>query len=465
MYRRSVGKIKPLKVLVLSHSSELGGAELSMIDLFDDWYNKGLVDPYFIVKGPVKNMGAELRKRNWSYYPVVYSAWSRRVPLERLGDIFRNAVYDTRAILEIEGIIKQIGPDVVMTNTLVAPWAAIAANLQKVPHVWFVREYGDLDHGHTMELGRRETFEDISYFSDLVVANSLTLQRHLEKYIEKSKLTTVYTPFDIDNLNEKSIEKSKSPFRHKGSLKLVITGKIKPQKGQAVAAEAVGRLVKSGENVELCVVGDHHLPDDIKPLKDAIDRYGTSDRVHLVGYQSNPYKYVKHADIGIMASTKEAFGRTTFEYLALGKPVIGANAGATPEMVIDNKTGFLYEPGSIDDMEMQIKRYLSDGDLLNRHSRDAAKKAQDMMGGENNSDSLFEKINKILQTTDPNQSHQMPHYVRKLIEYPGIGYTYMTTGSQESIPYQIYIRMRQLAKRVLVKVDKIIHKPGRRKYE
>lgn len=121
MYRRSVGKIKPLKVLVLSHSSELGGAELSMIDLFDDWYNKGLVDPYFIVKGPVKNMGAELRKRNWSYYPVVYSAWSRRVPLERLGDIFRNAVYDTRAILEIEGIIKQIGPDVVMTNTLVAP--------------------------------------------------------------------------------------------------------------------------------------------------------------------------------------------------------------------------------------------------------------------------------------------------------------------------------------------------------
>lgn len=454
-----------LKTLILSHSSELGGAELSMIDLFDDWYKKGLIEPTFIVKGPVKNMGPELRKRGWAYYPVVYSAWSRRVPLERVGDIFRNAVYDTRAIQEIEKIIKKIKPDVVMTNTLVAPWAAIAAALQGVPHVWFVREYGDLDHGHTMELGRKETFEDIAYFSNLVVANSLTLQQHLAQYINEDKLATIYTPFDIENLNERANEYIKSPFKHKDSLKVVIAGKIKKQKGQSAAAEAIGRLIRKGQDVELCVIGDHHLEEDIKPLRESIEKYGSSARIHLVGYQSNPYKFVKHADIGIMASTKEAFGRTTFEYLALGKPVVGANAGATPEMVEDSVTGYLYEAGNIDQLEERIGRYIKDRSVLQKHSKNAYRKAQQMMAGENNSDNLYKRIEEAIGGIDSDtQSRIMPHYVRKLIEYPGIGYTHMTTGSRGSIRYQIYIRMRQFAKRVLVKVDKTIHKPGKRKY-
>lgn len=452
-------------MLVLSHSSELGGAELSMLDLFDDWYKKGLIDPIFIVKGPVKNMGPELRKRKWPYHPVVYSAWSRRVPLDRADDIFRNAVYDTRAILEIEQIIQDVNPDIVMTNTIVAPWAAIAANFQGLPHVWFVREYGDLDHGHIMELGTKETFEDISYFSDMVVTNSLTLRSHLEAYIEKKKLATIYTPFDLEALHEKSLVKIASPFKRKDSLKLVITGRIAPSKGQATAAETVGSLVQQGHDVELCVIGANFLSSDIDTLNEMIRKYDIADRVHLVGQQKNPYAYVRLADVGIMASQKEAFGRTTFEYLALGKPVVGANAGATPEMVIDGETGFLYEHGNSKNMEMQILKYLKNPETITAHSKAALAKTKYMMNGQHNADNLFEKIEKIVEAPSASlRGPRMPHYVHKLLEYPGVGHKHMTTGTKGSIKRQIYIRMRQKAKVVIVKADKIINKPGKRRY-
>ena len=44
-------------------------------------------------------------------------------------------------------------PDLVVTNTVVAPWGAFAAKALGIPHAWFVREYGDLDRS---EASRRQ---------------------------------------------------------------------------------------------------------------------------------------------------------------------------------------------------------------------------------------------------------------------------------------------------------------------
>src|SRR3990167_11562423 len=131
---------KSIKVLVLSHSSELGGAERSMLDLFDYWTEQGLVEPHFVIRQPIKNLAKELRNRGWPYNAIHYTNWSQRNPSIRAEDIFRNASYNTKTIFAVEKLIKKIKPDIVMTNTIVSPWAALAAHFQMVPHVWFVRE-------------------------------------------------------------------------------------------------------------------------------------------------------------------------------------------------------------------------------------------------------------------------------------------------------------------------------------
>lgn len=58
-----------------------------------------------------------------------------------------------------------------------------------------------------------------------------------------------------------------------------------------------------------------------------------------------------------MSSPHEAFGRVTVEYMMAGIPVIGRNGGATPEIIIDNETGLLYN--SVQELSDKLK-YLID---------------------------------------------------------------------------------------------------------
>ncbi len=436
---------RKIKVLILSHSSELGGAERSMLDLFDYWTSKGLVEPHFVIRRPLDNLAKELRKRNWGYTAIHYTNWSQRTPSKRAEDIFRNATFNTKAIFAIEKAIQKLKPDLVITNTIVSPWAAVAAYFQKVPHVWFVREYGDIDHQHIFELGREKMLQDIDTLSSLVVTNSKTLAKHLQPLVDKNKTTTLYTPFDLEALRQKSLQSAKNPFKSEGSLKLVITGKITRTKGQDEAAQAVANLNKLGFDTELCVIGTPKEQGDDELLKKIIEDNHLSSKVHLVGEQANPLAVLKYADIGIMASKQEAFGRVTFEYMAVGRPVIGANSGATPEMIEHGKNGYLYELGSTESLTNQLLNYAQNRNLLAEHGDAAKKKAEKMMQGENNADTLFSKIATLVGASNNNLPQPL-NFSHRWLEYPTIAERYIKDTHAVAIYRIMYLRARHGAK-------------------
>jgi glycosyltransferase involved in cell wall biosynthesis len=434
-----------MKVLVLSHSSELSGAELSMIDLFDYWHAKKLVEPQFIIRRPFKNMPAALKKRGWGYTGLYYTNWSTRDPARRAEDIYRSALFNTKAIFDIEKLIDEIQPDVVMTNTIVSPWAAIAAYFKGVPHVWFVREYGDVDHQHIFEVGREKMFQDIGTLSQLVVTNSRTLAEHISEYIDYKKITTLYTPFNLEVIRQRGSVKVKSPFKQSQSLKLVFIGRIAPSKGQQEAVEAVYRLNKAGYETEICLIGGPTNPSDADLLHTTIKKRNISEKVHLVGRQSNPLSYVAQADVGITASMKEAFGRVTFEYMSLGKAVVGSNAGATPELIDDGVNGFLYSQGSVDSLVKQLKKYADDRTLINKHGNAAAVKANKMMQGDFSADSLYEKIYHLINHEMRSVSVPL-NYAHRWLEYPTIAKRYIKDSEVISIKRLAYHRFRHLGK-------------------
>lgn len=428
-----------MKVLILSHSSELAGAELSMLNLFEYWANKGLVEPHFIIRRPIRSMAKELRKHSWDYTPLYYTNWSNRNPYEfrKAEDIYRNALFNTKAVFDIEKLIVELEPDVVMTNTIVSPWAALAAHFQRVPHIWFVREYGDIDHKHVFEIGRENMMQDIGTLSSLVVTNSRTLAEHVKQYINSDKIIPLYTPFDIENLKQRSLQKTKNPFKHKDSLKLVITGRIAPTKGQKDAAEAVGRLTQLGHNVELCIIGNSSDSADEDSLHKTIEKYNINKKVHLVGHKSNPMAIVKFADVGVMASRGEAFGRVTFEYMALGLPVVGADSGATPELVEDGKTGFLYKQGSSKAITDRLLQYAKNGALIKTHGQHAQTKAKRMMNSKYNANSLYSKIEKIVENKTQNTPTPL-NYAHRWLDYPRVSAKYIRESGVISLKRLLY---------------------------
>jgi hypothetical protein len=140
------------------------------------------------------------------------------------------------------------------------------------------------------------------------------------------------------------------------------------------------------------------------------------DKVHLVGSKSDTVPYIALADVGIMASRREAFGRATFECLAAGTPVIGADSGATPEMVVSGENGYLHEQGSPESLAEKITEYLRDRSLLETHGAAGRRTAEAMMGGEHTADALYERIRHLVGTK-PEPPAQPIHYLHQWYFY------------------------------------------------
>jgi glycosyltransferase involved in cell wall biosynthesis len=86
--------------------------------------------------------------------------------------------------------------------------------------------------------------------------------------------------------------------------------------------------------------------------------------VDFVPFTQNPFPHVAGADLALMCSRGEGFGRVTVEAMKLGKPVIGARSGGTVELIRDGWNGFLYPLGDIEELGRRIHVLHRDRALL-----------------------------------------------------------------------------------------------------
>ena len=73
----------------------------------------------------------------------------------------------------------------------------------------------------------------------------------------------------------------------------------------------------------------------------------------------------------LVCSKMEALGRVTIEGMYYRNLVIGADSGATAELVKDGMTGYLYKSGNIDDLVKNIEKAIASDDsnkiIINAH--------------------------------------------------------------------------------------------------
>ena len=98
-------------------------------------------------------------------------------------------------------------------------------------------------------------------------------------------------------------------------------------------------------------------PEDIGAK---VRELGLADRVHVRGFSEEPTQLMNSADVFLMCSRREAFGRVTVEAMKLGKPVVGARSGGTPEIVKEGETGYLYSPGDPRELADRIRDLYAD---------------------------------------------------------------------------------------------------------
>ena len=127
-------------------------------------------------------------------------------------------------------------------------------------------------------------------------------------------------------------------------------GNLDEQKGQLIAVKALEVLHERGiYSVHLNIVGNQHT-EYAEKVKKYVESHAIKD-VQLIDTISDPNELREHRkkdDINIICSSAEGLGRVTIESMLAGCLTIGANAGATMEIIQEGSTGLLFEEGNID---------------------------------------------------------------------------------------------------------------------
>jgi len=113
-------------------------------------------------------------------------------------------------------------------------------------------------------------------------------------------------------------------------------------------------------DIHLYVAGDG---DERENLEMQIKEYGIENNIHLLGNQSNVLGLLKQADIFVHPSYKEGFGIVILEAMIEAKPIIVSNAGALPEIIEENVSGFLVDPFDIEQWAKTVLKLIDDKDL------------------------------------------------------------------------------------------------------
>jgi len=131
----------------------------------------------------------------------------------------------------------------------------------------------------------------------------------------------------------------------------VATGRFDLQKGFDLLIRAFVEVKQKQPSAELYIVGkkDGICEDYYKEQKTLIDIYGIQDSVKCVGFQTNPYVYIKYADCFVLSSRWEGLPNVMIEALYLGTPVAAFKCVPIIERIItETKDGFLAEKEDID---------------------------------------------------------------------------------------------------------------------
>ena len=348
-----------IKVLFFSSDNTLvSGAFRSMAKLCKLIKDSGKYEPIVIV--PNKGNGVTLLNEYGienhyvrSYRWIVKNS-KRNSPITKIITIVKKCL-NFLAYFRLRSVTNEIHPDLIHVNSLHVYIGAKVASSLSIPFVWHFRELLDED--------QESWFCDNEYKSllnkaEYCIAISEYVYSRFEGIVDKSRLRMIPNGIDeTDFFFERTAVNNEK-------LNIVCVGNMDGHKGQDTIIKACASLVKKGiTNFRVNFVGSGLLEEQYKKMSSF---YGLDEYIIFNGKSKNVKKFYQNADIMIMGSKAEAFGRTTVEAMMSGCLILGSNSGATPELLKNGSYGLLFENGDYVKLARLIYSLINDRNSMFR---------------------------------------------------------------------------------------------------
>ena len=331
----------PIKVLFISHSAKLYGAEKSLLLLLKE-IDKNRFDPIVAIPGE-GSLKEEVRQLNIRTHRIQCPHWvgDKTGIVRFLNNAFREIITS----FKLYGFIKREGIDLIYTNTMVNLSGALAAFIAGKPHIWHIREILSGNPDLYSFLPHKALFNIILRLSHKIIANSNAVAKQFHGSSYSRKMTVVNNAVEsLAGSREVSFPEDIAGALLSDWL-VVMIGALQKTKAQDDAIHAVKITSATIPNIKLMLIGDGR--EDYKEyLKELVLELEISDKIIFTGYRNDVRNILPYCKILLMPSMKESFGRAALEAMAAGIPVIAANTGGLKEVVRDGVTGYFVPPGN-----------------------------------------------------------------------------------------------------------------------
>lgn len=290
-----------------------------------------------------------------------------------------NSVYNRKAAKKIELLIREENPDIAHLHSFwggLTPSILIVLRKYNIPIVHTVHDYNlicpvttSIDHqgniceackGNKFYKGtlkrcyrgsflksfilstalffRRKFFNPVKLINGWIFVSWFTYYKHLQfiPNLINSDVINLY------NFNPNSFLKSINKFERKYFLYF---GRLSHEKGLVTLINAFSHI----RDLKLVIAGTG--PQETY-LKDKVQNLGC-DNIEFVGFKSGEdlNSIISNASFNIVPSEWwENNPLSIIEAYSMGIPVIGANVGGIPEIIVEGETGFLFEMKNVEDL-------------------------------------------------------------------------------------------------------------------
>ncbi len=351
-----------MKLFILIPSLEKGGIERSMSRL-----SRGLLDRGW----DVSIISEKPSKESISYF-------DERVKLLSLGSsfinqnsniffsIFKNIFY----YFKIKKYIKKYSPDVLLAVKNI-PVSIFLKIILKNKFKLIIREavnpkYSSITQRSLLSRIFVNNLKKLLYpKADNIIAISEGVKQSLVKNfnLDSSKIQTIYNP----SADEKILSLAKEDIDRDliSNRPLIVSiGRLTKQKDHITLLKAFNKI-HSNIDCNLYIIGEG---SERRNLEKFIKNNNIDNKVKLLGYQSNPWKFLSKSNLFVLPSIWEGFGNVIVESMLIGIPVISSDCPSGPREILNNgKSGKLFQVGDYNHLANIMEEIISsdNSELIN----------------------------------------------------------------------------------------------------
>lgn len=209
---------------------------------------------------------------------------------------------------------------------------------------------------------------------DMTVCVSEYVKNDFVKILNFTKpVKVLYNTIETKNILELSKEAVNDYNFDKLSATIVAIGTLKKSKGFDRLINVHKKLIDNGIQNNLIILG---VGSEKEALISLIKELNVLDSCKLLGYNVNPYKYIKSSDVFVCSSFAEGFSTAATEALIVGTPVVTVEVSGMKEMLGENNEYGIVTENNEDALYEGIKKILTTPHMLEKYSEKAKERGK-----------------------------------------------------------------------------------------